>query len=218
MRLAIISWLLLLAMCGPLHAQVSLKEGETWVYHFDKLDYLFTQSGSNNYAALSFRFRNFTDFSTGSVLRCEMFEGAPSTTPFASNVLSSPLTNLTFTLAAPDRWTNFDGSVRLTMVSGSAHVGGIGFMVSRPSTSGTQSEIYIAPISLVYPVRISLTNEIVQVSWSTNRATYYVLQTSDGVAPADWHTVNDNGVVSNGLRTVTLETNGLGRQFFRVAQ
>ena len=136
MKPAIAAALLLVScLCG--RSQITLNQGDVWTYSFNSLPYV---GATNSFLTtpqglLEFTVQNGT-LQSGDMLRFETFEGTTSEVPICSGTMSfgSPLT---VACSAPGAWSDLNGSIRFTMLSGSLGIDKIRLesIVSGPSLS-----------------------------------------------------------------------------------
>jgi hypothetical protein len=203
----VLALLLLLVLCRHAH---SMDAGATYTYRFETLDLIFDGQPTNNFAWISIRLIH-GDSPEPFVLRYELFEGPPSGTPILSNVFVSTPTRFNYTDGISNAWQDLDGSVRFTMVSGSARFHIPTFRVQR------DGDIYISPL-LRLPLTISRRSDAVDIRWLTNGSKYYSLQMRERLNDAEWIGVTNSPVVVGGEKVVTLPLSNAPTGFFRLSQ
>jgi hypothetical protein len=121
-----IQLLLLLSSCLAVRADVSLGTGEVFVYTFNSLTFAQVASGGlDPRSKVGITFTADKMFS-GEQLKLEIFEGSLADTPFGANIFtgtgSPPFGTAAVSLTIFDpnpHWQDLQGTVRLTMLSGS---------------------------------------------------------------------------------------------------
>jgi len=101
----------------PLHSQISLNPGDTYTYEFTTLP----RTGSNFFVAGSrgcFGFEMYVP--AGAQVRYEAFENSVADVPWLTGEMTGTSQN-PFNCSG-QRWLDFQGVVRFTMVSGSAQL------------------------------------------------------------------------------------------------
>jgi hypothetical protein len=118
--------------CGlPLFAQLTLNQGDIFTHQFSSLPYfgfrdLNPSLGEAPTARFTFSILPET-FQNGEVVRFEMFENSVFDTPLCSGELSAVPPEFG-TCTAVGAWQDLQGSIRLTMLSGSVTVDDIGLL------------------------------------------------------------------------------------------
>jgi hypothetical protein len=203
----VLALLLLLLLCP--HAR-AMDAGDSYTYRFETLDLGFNGQPTNNFASILIQpIRR--DRGEPFVLRYELFEGPPLGTPILSNVFVSPPAQFNYSDGVSNAWQDLDGSVRLTMLSGSANFFPPRFQVQRGG------DIYFSPL-LRLPLWISRRNDAVEIRWITNGTKYYFLQMREPMVDAEWVGVTNPPVVVGGEKVVTVTSSNAAAKFFRLSQ
>lgn len=148
------------------HAQLMLNPGQTWTYSFGSLPFIGNTNAFTTSPQGIFSFTvNGGTLQTGDLLSYEMFESSPSLTPICSGTMngSSPAT---LSCSSPGAWQDREGSVRLTMVSGSVTVDTVALtaIVSGPSLSSY--EVYSSTFTPVpEPTGLCIVATLSCVGW-----------------------------------------------------
>lgn len=118
-------------VCSSLSAWaqgVHLSPGDTLSFGFNGVDSChFTEASPGSYVAVAF---GDDSLGAGESLRLEMFENSLNDPPFASQTYSPSTSVTSVAMYGPRAWLDFQGVIRIDMLSGSVDVGGGYFIVS----------------------------------------------------------------------------------------
>jgi hypothetical protein len=98
------------------NAQLTMNSGDSYVYHFDSLQYMGTAivPPAAGYFNLLF---DVSTVNSGDSLRMELFEGLTTEAPVAERTIT-PGSDVPF-LQSDTAWTDHEGTIRLTALGGS---------------------------------------------------------------------------------------------------
>ena len=181
--------LCVVASVASASAQLALNRNDVWAYSFDELPFVEEQkifAGDLREAVFAFTISPGS-FEGGSLLDYEIFEGAPVGAPRESGSVAvepaQPITvHSTFT------WQDVAGSVKFTMVTGSCVVANVE-LGARVPNSPTYFNVYstnFTPVPLAPRLEVVRTSNAVEISWWTNGAAGYVLESTNVLQSGEW--------------------------------
>ena len=109
-------------------------------------------------------------------------------------------------------WQDRNGTLRLTMLTGSCSVASVYIEASRPAAVNplNRFEVYAASVSFTSPPPRLVAQRLpgaVEVSWWTNGTTGYVLESANALATNQWAVVPASPVVVSNRYVVNVGTN-----------
>jgi len=215
MRIMLGAALAVMATGLELQSQIVLTSGEALTHHFASLAPLtIGQNGTPNGHA-NFNLST-TNLLPGSTLLFEMFEGAAgASAPMLSRVLdSNSIPRSDFQASVVGAWQDREGSIRLTMLSGSATIDRINFGAYLPGEGGGY-QLWEGTLVPGRPaLSVSLSGSAVSLQWPAS-ADNFVLEVCSSLAPTAWQPVTNTVARSGSEFILTLEPTE-GEQFFRL--
>jgi len=195
---------ILLATCSFAHSQLTLGPGETYTYEFETLSP--TERYEIGFPPVAAMSVTIYGFQSGDALRIEMFEDDPMGAPFCERTVTNTTNPLHFSCSELYHWQDLQGSIRLTMVSGSATIDNFLLHSFRPSGGSSIREyaarVYVPegrPLLQVVPSERSIV-----LRWETS-ATNFVLEATPSMsAVSQWEAVTNTVEVTNGTSSVTI--------------
>jgi len=197
--------LMALIVCPAARGQLILNTGDTYTYQFNTLPRTGDTTLGIPSGMLGLNIPQ-SSLQPGDALRFEIFEGAPVGTPVLSRTVtesSEPVERLGI---ADGAWQDLQGSIRLTMISGSAVLENFAILAFTPAGPGglNQYSLSIVPeprpsmIIIAFPSGLS-------VRWPTS-ATNFVLEATPVLAPpVPWQPVTNTVEILNGMFAVTVD-------------
>jgi hypothetical protein len=216
MKSTLLTFAMVLSACLPGSAQLILNAGQTWSYQFNSLPL----TGHTNAFVTSPRgvFELTVDGSSvqaGDLLRFEMFESGTNQAPACSgtNESGAPFTLSCIALGA---WQDQQGTVRLSMMSGSITINSINLeaIVSGPSLSSY--DVYSTNLVLLPPPQLSIAraaSDSVKISWSTNYPDYSP-EEAVGIPSGDWRSVTNT--ITTAADRFSVEVPIADQRFYRL--
>jgi hypothetical protein len=216
MNLRLISCALLFSFAFFCRAQLVLNPGEVWTHSFATLPYLSTSPrppGLPNYGSLELTFGSFT---SGSTLQYEMFEGAATGSPVRSGLITS---GAYFVTAPANIWGDLNGAVRLSMLTGGCTVASVALGAARPSAANPVNQMdrygeILTPTASAPELAIRSVASQIEISWQTNGASSYVLESTNVLNSGAWPAVPGTPTVVGDRYVVTVSPSQQG--YFRL--
>jgi hypothetical protein len=205
----------LLSVCLPAHCQVTLNAGETYTYQFSTLPRTgFTFFGApSGLLALGV---NGPSLQPGDSLRFEMFDDVPSGDPFFSRTVTASSDPSEFFASVSFVWQDLQGSIRLTMVSGSATIDSFSLLVLRVAGPSGLNQYSASVVPEPRPaLRLVPSPTALAIRWPASE-TNFVLEATSGLAPgSQWQTVTNPVETVDGMFSVAVDFEMQAR-FFRL--
>jgi hypothetical protein len=201
-------------------AQLTLNPGDTWTYHFVP---------QTNWSLFQFqggptangRFCAFTanNSPAGTVMRYEMFEGTTNGSALLTGYFTSAPPN-TITGWVANAWQDTEGSIRFTTISGSVTITNIMVELDKPNYAYVPPRwnyfrLDAVPRPLPPRLNILVRSNVVELSWWTNVASGYVLESTNVVSGNSWVAVTQSPTILNGKGVLTTSNTGQAA-FFRL--
>lgn len=143
MKKALLSGGAALAVCLPAFSQLVLNSGEVWTYPFNDLPRTGSVPAFGNNPNGFFQFTvNSSTFNAGDQLRYEMFEDSVSAPPICFGVMTTP--PLTPSCQSDFSWQDRQGTVRLSMLSGSVMIDSVTLRATVSGPSLSSLDVYEA--------------------------------------------------------------------------
>src|SRR5262245_27006353 len=190
-RVAALFAIAVVTVCPSARCQVTLNAGETYTYEFAALPLTgFTVVGApSGLLAVGV---NASSLQPGDALRFEMFEGSPHGTPSFSRTVTADSAPLDFHGLVYGVWDDLQGSVRFTMISGSAVIDSFSVSVLRVAGSRGLNSYSIAVVPEPKAVlRVEPSPMALVIQWPGS-ATNFVLETTQDLSvPSHWEAVTN---------------------------
>src|SRR6266850_227240 len=135
-----------LVACLPVSSQITLNAGDSFTYQFTSLPDVIVPADGFGTRPVGVFIVNLSGFNVGTdMLRVEMFENSLSEAPAVTFVAEQSLDGTSF-----DGWADFQGVVRLTMLSGSVTVDSMTFFHQVPldDFSGRRYQLTVVPVAV----------------------------------------------------------------------
>lgn len=212
--------LLIMATCHVSLGQLRLTTGDSCTCSFGPTNFSLFPTGPGSFhpvfgEALIRLYE--TSLPAGTVLRYEMFESGPMERPLCVGLMTE--TNASVSVAGCDvdnAWADLQGTVRLTMVSGSVTLHSVSLQVGRFFDGQYQRWQGGLP-SVAIDGRLNIgkvANHQVQITWPTN-AIGFVLERAFILPSAAWSPVTNDVTRVDGQFSV-LMTSDDGQALFRL--
>jgi hypothetical protein len=206
MKLRLLSFFLLLHAALGTRAQIVLNERDVWDYHFTSMNLL---SANGIFGSPSGQLTIGIDSFPSGTLKWEVWDGVAIGTPMGSGLIT-PTAGAGIVGAWSFAWQDFEGSVRLTMLTGSCTVASVRANATRPASLPSRWDTFTSlATSNSPPPRLlaqRLTNAVA-VSWWTNGTTGYVLESANAIPTNQWTVVPLAPVVVSNRYVVNVATN-----------
>lgn len=211
------SLLVFLACCLPASSQMVLNVGESYTYQFTNMPATgFLPVGPGPGAEVWLNSAANLGLEAGDTLRFEMFEGAPTGSPFLTRTLTSASSANDFFVRV-SAWSDRSGSIRLTMLSGTGLIGTIFLYVYEFSISPNGTRVY--SLTAAPPPRPSLRivpfAPGVELRWPTSSSSYVLEAATSLAPPVVWQTVTNARATNSGIISVPVDL-AEPRRFFRL--
>jgi hypothetical protein len=208
----------LLIVCTRAFSQLTLNAGETYSYYFTNLPFAFGSTGPGNCPWGRVEFAFYPDgttlhLATNSALLLEMFEGTPDGSPFLSRTLTSTSSIGDFIAWQCSHWFDNEGSIRLTMLSGSAVL--TRFLVRADKNSPCCYSIYSTNVFPVSRPALSFvpSSATLALSWPTSDVSFVLEAATNLVPPFAWQPVTNAPQTSSANVSVTVDYRSSQRIF-----
>jgi hypothetical protein len=149
-------------------AQLTMNAGDTYVYHFDTLQYMGTAIVPPAAGYFNLIFDGAT-VNSGDSLRMELFEGLAEGTPAAERTIT-PGTDLPF-LQLDTAWTDREGSIRLMALAGTFTITQID-ITRKNDNAPTGIDIYhlrFTPVPEPSTAAVAATGVVLVAAWKRRK-------------------------------------------------
>jgi len=205
----------LASLCLPVQGQVTLNAGETYTYQFGTLPLI----GFSFFGAPSGQLAVGVDGSTlqpGDSLLIEMFDSTPTGKPIASGTVTSASQPLDFVVSAYGAWDDVQGSIRLTMISGSASINSFNLLVLKVAGSRGLNQYSATIVPEPRPaLRMVPSATALSIRWPGSSTNFVLEATPSLSAGSQWQTVTNQVETVDGMFSVTVDPE-LQARFFRL--
>ena len=203
--------LLLISTLG-VRSQITLNEGDSYVHHFDTLPWVSALGADQQLGGYTIM---FSRFDPGSIVRCDIWESQIIAPAAYSMLITEPSEN---SALFSNLWNDLEGTFRLTVVTGTVTISKLLIGVYQQQ-GGPYAEAFFGGEFDVNPppLRIDLLSlNGLRVSWLTNGAAGYFLESANQIDSSIWDAVTNLPTVVAKQNLVTLSTTGATARFFRL--
>jgi hypothetical protein len=211
--------LLLTAWSG--NSQVSLRAGDSYNYQFDTLAFqgnlTFGIAGPSGTVFLYVDPSSPISLGPTNSYKVEMFGDTPAQAPILSRIITAASSIYDTDYRVPDAWGDLQGSIRVTVLSGSITLQGFSFQAIKVG-SPVGFDIYGTDRIILPPrpvLSILPSGSKVAVRWPASGTNFLLEATSSLASPVSWSPVTNAVVLSGGMLSATVEA-GEARSFFRL--